>query len=745
MDEIFKKINNYKNILNINNQPTKKPKGRHYRPTRPSLINIHNNIKQNISTNKQNFIIEDESSDSNSMIDIHLTNDITLNLPSLKKISEILFDANTIMLIDVIENYPPEAINKEGIGLLIVGLEEWVTEKNILYFLEQAPCFIKQKINGNYTYDNYMENKIKINYIKFFYIKEKFCAFVNMPFIEQIKILGKYFISPYKKIHPTKNSKGETIEFYYAYDLLTLTKSFWYGVILRNLPRDCTSKSIFEFCENTIRNRIKYCLNPIYINNVLCSLVVCQELEYAEILCYKLNNFELVNKKIIKANLHPYICKIRRNTEKYFSFGGEIDNSEISSKHSKSCMELFSEKNSSDNINNDNNLMNNNYVNNNNTNNNDKNNNNNNNIINDNNNYVNNNDNKKNDNNNIKENNNQDNNGKNNNTNEIKNKNGKSKINKSSMEILKKLKNILDLKNKKNLKKIKNKDNENQNINLVESKEIDNDKNILNNDNNSKIELNNRNIKIEQKEDNIYNNKDDIEYYTYNFPDKLFFDNIKKECEYDFFLHKKKVNNSFDEKTISLNESNSFNYSHHKNKNSNNIFNSNSYNSNYYKSNKQYNDEEINYYKDRNCKSYRNEENSNYDFDRDYKERKREIKIYNSNYNNNYKSSFDYYDNESKKSFQSDIYSYYDIEKDKLKNKLKNIDIYKFNKIIKHNIKKESELIYELKCNNTYVKNMKAIDYQMLERNLNINEIDRIINEEKYKMKQYLGKKIYHE
>ena len=683
MDDIFTKINNLKKYLNTKNQPNKKYKGRHYRPARPSLININNSIQQNISALKQSFIIEDESSESNSVIDVNITNDIILTLPSLTKVSKILFDENTIMITNTIDNFPKEAIDKGGIGLLIVGLEQWVSEQNIAYFLEQSPCFIKYKINGNYTYDNYIENKLKINYIKSFDIKEKFCVFVCLPYIEQIKILGEYFMSSFKKTFPTINSKGEPIEFYYAYDLLTLTKNYWYGVILRNLPKDCTSKSIFDFCENVIRNRIKYCLNPIYINNVLCSLVVCKELENAELLCYKYNNFELVNKKIIKANLHPNICKIRRNTDKYYSFGADVDNSEICFNTSKPCTQFLEQKNESNNINGNNDPNDIKRDNKNNFNN-----------ISDNKNNINNNEN-----------------------NLIKNK--KNKLKESDRKILMNLKNILDLKNKKVSNTEKENLNQKVNIDLDESQEINDkkQKGLPNDECNSKkndLMSDENNINIEEKEENIQKKDYDIKYYSYNFPEKSFFDNLKFDNEYDSFLYINKENKNYhenNEKTISIDELNLSNSSHNRNEYINNSFYSKDYNINYN-------------YKHSKKKYYGNEENYKYDID--------------SN-----DSQYNYYDIKNKKSYRSIIYDKYDMEigKEMIKKYLDKMDIVKFNKIINNNKKKENEIIYELKCNNIYVKNMKITDIRMLEGELNIDDIDRIINEEKHQMQKYLGKK----
>ena len=115
MDEILAKLDNLKKFLNINNikgpLTIQKTRSRHHRHPRPSLINLNNCFKDNNYQINHELIIEDESSDSKSMFEAHINNDITLKIPSLTKISKYLFDKNTIMIIDNIDNFPKESIN----------------------------------------------------------------------------------------------------------------------------------------------------------------------------------------------------------------------------------------------------------------------------------------------------------------------------------------------------------------------------------------------------------------------------------------------------------------------------------------------------------------------------------------------------------------------------------------------------------------------------------------------------------
>jgi len=545
---VLAKINNLKKIISIEEPKTNKKRNRKYRQPRPSAIDLDKCFKKNSLYNlKQDMIIEKESSDSNSMIEAHINNEITLKIPSLSKISKTIFDENTIMIINDFNTFPKEAINKNGIGLLLVGIESWISEKNILYFLEQVPDLKKVKINNNFTYDKFLENKIKINYIKKFSLGEKYCVFVSIQSINQIKILGQFFLHPLKKNNPTLNSKGEQIDFYYAYDSLTLTKSFWYSVILRNLPRDCSYKTLYQFCDNIIRDGIKYCFNPININDIFCSIVVCEDLIYAQILCERLNNYMLPNKKIIKANLHPYTCKIMKyyNNDKYFSSNGylfnkDIENGEECLKKSKSCVELlFPQKFEYFNC------IKKRYQNQNNINNN----------------YekikeeI------------IKENSKKENEIINNNekkesiANDKKKKKIKDKDN--SIDILKSLKSILDIKNKKKKygNNISNEDiqkeaikvensvnkiieNENLNINFILEKNQDSC--IENIEKLKNKEIINENIgkKKENSNETKSETNNEIEYYSYNFPNKSFFDDLERGPEIISNLEYDLMNNS---------------------------------------------------------------------------------------------------------------------------------------------------------------------------------------------------------
>ena len=310
--------------------------------TRPSMINLNNNI-QKIDCSHNFFLIE-EGSDSEDCYN----EDTKQTIPSLVKVAENIFDPNKYMILTNINYFPKEAKP----GLIITGVEEWVTEKHIKYFLQDVPTFVdtykRNYYNNNRNNNSNDDSYLDIRSIKIFVEQKNRYAYVQLRNFAQMETIGKFFLSPIKKLYPTLNSKKEKMEVYYAYNILELTKNHWYGVILRNLP-DCTDKSLYDFTEQRVENGIKYCLKPVLVDNLYCALVVCKELEYAEKLCFDLNNYK-VNNKFIKAHLHPNVCRIRneencKNFETFSKYGYEYnhiaDEDEKCIEHAKYFMEFF--------------------------------------------------------------------------------------------------------------------------------------------------------------------------------------------------------------------------------------------------------------------------------------------------------------------------------------------------------------------------------------------------------------------
>ena len=349
MEDIKEQSKYYENII-FNNLGNKKNSNKkspfNYQKmlilSRPTMINISKNIKT-LDLSHNLYLIEEGSDNEDGY------NEDTKNtVPSLTKVAENLFDPNVIMITTDIKYFPKEARP----GLIMTGIEDWVTEKHIKYFLKGVPSFLekykpdKSIFNYNRNYENV---DLDISSIKFFTEQKKRYAYIKLNSFSQMETIGNFFLNPIKKMYPSYNSLKEKIEVFFAYDLLKLTKNHWYGVILRNLPTNCNDKSIYNFTDQKVKNGIKYCLNPIAIDNIFCALVVCRELEFAEKLCHDLNNTE-INNRYIKAHLHPQICKIRKenyyiNSEAFskdgYVFSDDAEQSEQCLEFSKSFMEFF--------------------------------------------------------------------------------------------------------------------------------------------------------------------------------------------------------------------------------------------------------------------------------------------------------------------------------------------------------------------------------------------------------------------
>lgn len=221
--------------------------------------------------------------------------------PSINDVANKLRDLKTIMIIKNNTYFPKEAKP----CILIIGLEDWVDETYIKMFLDKTPIlsnlesklYYKQIYFFNYSYGNNNTNCVWIK-------------FDND--LSTITRITDFFCHPIRSICPTLNSKGEKMLIYLSFDLLDITLSKWYAVVLRNLPKNVDKKEIKEFVINNNFNP-KYCVEPMLIKSKVCTIVVMNELEEAENFCMKMNKYCLNNnsKFVLKVHLHPQTCKIR--------------------------------------------------------------------------------------------------------------------------------------------------------------------------------------------------------------------------------------------------------------------------------------------------------------------------------------------------------------------------------------------------------------------------------------------------
>ena len=257
---------------------------------RPSLLRFRHIFKINPRLTPKNVIKPPSSGEDSDKEDLK---DFT---PSLSEVAKNITDFHTIMIVKDTNCFPKEAKP----SLILINIDEWVNDKYIKIFLENVPTF------------QMLQQKLLLSKITMFTWNKKPCAWIRMDSLAQCQTIANFFYHPIKKAHPTKNSKGENLDIFMCFDLLEITKSKWYGVVIRNLPPNSNDESIRQYCESFVRNGVKYCINPVVLRSVYCCIIVMNSLEDAENLCMKLNGYEPSKGRRIKVHFHPKICRIRK-------------------------------------------------------------------------------------------------------------------------------------------------------------------------------------------------------------------------------------------------------------------------------------------------------------------------------------------------------------------------------------------------------------------------------------------------
>jgi hypothetical protein len=87
----------------------------------------------------------------------------------------------------------------------------------------------------------------------------------------------------------------------WAFDKTDLKDSKWYAVILRNVPPLCNVDVIRNQC--SLRGeKVLYVVSPVLIKSQYCSIVVMDDINDCEKICFALNNKEISRNKILKVN-----------------------------------------------------------------------------------------------------------------------------------------------------------------------------------------------------------------------------------------------------------------------------------------------------------------------------------------------------------------------------------------------------------------------------------------------------------
>lgn len=103
---------------------------------------------------------------------------------------------------------------------------------------------------------------------------------------------------------------------YYAFDKRYLESEKWVGVVLRNLPNNCTVDTIIKNFSKDLNDSILEVERLLMIKGQLCALIKVRHIEVAEKICMKWNRFSFggASGQILKVHIHP-LSYIKRETD----------------------------------------------------------------------------------------------------------------------------------------------------------------------------------------------------------------------------------------------------------------------------------------------------------------------------------------------------------------------------------------------------------------------------------------------
>ncbi len=84
----------------------------------------------------------------------------------------------------------------------------------------------------------------------------------------------------------------------YCWDLTDLNNNLWYGIVLRNIPFDNINDVESYFIKAEKCKGILYCISVKNINDEFCAILIMEDINEADRMCYKYNKFNIHGKKI---------------------------------------------------------------------------------------------------------------------------------------------------------------------------------------------------------------------------------------------------------------------------------------------------------------------------------------------------------------------------------------------------------------------------------------------------------------
>ncbi len=250
-------------------------------------------------------IIREASSGEESCIESNEAGSI----PSIKQVCRELIDPNTIRVVRSKKLIPLEVKSY----LLFTCIEASFNSFTFKAFIEDLEIFKDLQISP-------VIQEIKI--IK--HSNNLASALVSFLKDRDAEIIKGFFSHPIKLANPTFNSCNQEMRVFWAYNILDLKLSEWYGIVFRGLPLKVNEETLRTHCANCFKSseeltdldkHIKFVSNPTRIKSIMCAIVQTTSLDTAEKLCLELNK-KKTGSQILKVHLHPKCCRLRFNFSK---------------------------------------------------------------------------------------------------------------------------------------------------------------------------------------------------------------------------------------------------------------------------------------------------------------------------------------------------------------------------------------------------------------------------------------------
>lgn len=183
-------------------------------------------------------------------------------------------------------------------GLLFTNLDE-----------DTSAYDLKLQIEAFKQYNSASSRWVKITQICIFYKEEVRMGYVEFEDVSHARDVFSFLNSGSRV---SVNKSGKVMRILWCYN--RLHSETWVAVVLRNIPPcDANLKAIRRNCTKR-GEKVKLVTPPASVKGQWCCLVVVQDVEDAEKICMRVNNYAF-DKGRIKAHVHPS-SNMRRSGEK---------------------------------------------------------------------------------------------------------------------------------------------------------------------------------------------------------------------------------------------------------------------------------------------------------------------------------------------------------------------------------------------------------------------------------------------